>query len=98
MDGQPTDEERQRSKVITTFVKGHTIVQIPAAAGKRRVLLELLAQDFEPGVKYPEHEVNRVLMAWHADYAAWRRYLVEAELLDREAGLYWRCGGDVSVR
>jgi len=52
---------------------------------------------FEPGVKYPERDVNAILRAWHDDHAALRRYLVDEGLLDREGGQYWRSGGYVDV-
>ena len=52
---------------------------------------------FEPGVRYPEREVNALLAVWHADVAALRRYLVDEGFLTREAGVYWRSGGRVDV-
>ena len=51
----------------------------------------------EPGVRYPEREVNALLAVWHPDVAALRRYLVDEGLLTREAGVYWRSGGWVDV-
>ena len=35
--------------------------------------------------------------AFHPDFAALRRYLVEALFLEREDGVYWRIGGTVDV-
>ena len=52
---------------------------------------------FEPGVRYPEREVDAVLRAWHDDHAALRRYLVDEALLARENGVYWRVGGPVDM-
>jgi hypothetical protein len=83
--------------VLTAFVRDGRLVSIPAQQSKRRVVLEHLARVFEPGVRYPEREVNALLAVWHADYAALRRYLVDEGLLTREAGLYWRTGGYVDV-
>lgn len=90
-----SEEERRRRRVMSAFVKDGKIEQIPASQAKRLVLLEMLAQEFEPGVRYPESEVNEILARWHPDYAAWRRYLIEAVFLDRDGGFYWRCGGQV---
>lgn len=73
------------------------IVQIPTARSKRLMLLERLAQEFEPGRRYPERDVNKMLGVFHADYATLRRYLVDEGMLDREAGLYWRIGGTFEV-
>jgi hypothetical protein len=61
------------------------------------VVLEHIVLAFEPGVRYPEKEVNAVLRAWNDDYAALRRYLVDEQLLDRENNEYWRVGGYVDV-
>ena len=52
----------------------------------------LLAADAE-GVRYPERTVNTIFARRHADTAAWRRYLVDEEFLERRDGEYWRAGG-----
>jgi hypothetical protein len=39
--------------------------------------------------------VNHLLGALFDDYVALRRYLVDAGLLDRADGEYWRAGGPV---
>jgi len=83
--------------VLRTFLRDGRLVSIPAQHSKRRVVLEHLVHVFEPGVRYPEREVNALLAAWHPDVAALRRYLVDEELLTREAGVYWRSGGYVEV-
>lgn len=46
---------------------------------------------------YPEAEVNEILGAFHEDYAALRRYLVEEGFLMRETNVYWRSGGTFPV-
>lgn len=84
-------------KVLRTFVKDGRLVSIPAAHGKRLVILEWLAQRFEPGVRYRETMVNLLLGTAHADVAALRRYLVDEGYLDRADGEYWRSGGAVDV-
>lgn len=89
---QPDD----RRQVLNAFVHDGRIVSIPTAMPKRLVLLEWLAQLFEPGQRYTEAMVNLILGQRYADTAALRRYLVDHQLLDREAGMYWRCGGSVS--
>jgi hypothetical protein len=40
--------------------------------------------------------VNLMLGQAHPDTAALRRYMVDAEILTREHGEYWRSGGTVS--
>ncbi|MFC7573598.1 DUF2087 domain-containing protein [Klenkia terrae] len=73
------------------------LTSIPAHRGKRLVVLDHLVRVFEPGVRYPEREVNALLAVWHPDTAALRRYLVDEGLLSRDAGVYWRSGGTVEV-
>ena len=78
---------------LAPYFRDDRLVQIPRQRKKRLLLLDLLAQQFEPGVHYPEREVNDVLGRFHADTAALRRYLVDEEFMEREAGEYWRAGG-----
>ena len=89
------DEPGERRKVLDAFVVDGRITSIPAARGKRLVVLDWLAQDFEPGVRYDEREVNAIIQRRHDDAATLRRYLVDEHLLDRAAGVYWRIGGTV---
>ena len=85
-------------KILDTFFKDGRLVAIPARAGKRRVILEYIVCAFEPGVRYTEKEVNAVLRAFYEeDYVSLRRYLIDAELMDRADGVYWRTGGPVEV-
>lgn len=81
--------------VFEAFVRDGQIVSTPASHGKRLVLLDWLAQDFEPGHRYSEQRVNAVLAKRHPDTAMWRRYLVDDGFLDRRDGVYWRSGGTV---
>lgn len=92
----PAGVEPESARVLRAFVRDGRLVAIPTAHGKRQVVLDLLAQEFEVGSRYPEREVNRILRRWHDDTAALRRYLVDDGYLSREAGLYWRSGGTVS--
>jgi hypothetical protein len=94
---QPPQEYPGRAAVLRTFLRDGRVVRLPAARGKRRVLLEHIAAVFEPGVRYPERDVDAKLRAWHDDYATLRRYLVDEGLMAREAGVYWRIGGYVEV-
>jgi hypothetical protein len=82
-----------QAAVLRGFLVDGQLVSIPAARSKRMVLLDFLAQRFEPGRVYPEREVNRRLGAVHDDCAALRRYLVDEEFLERRGGFYWRAGG-----
>jgi hypothetical protein len=70
---------------------------MPRAGRKRQIVLEYLVTTFEPGVRYPEAEINAVLRSFWPDVAALRRYLVDAQLLERADGMYWRIGGPVEI-
>jgi hypothetical protein len=85
-------------RVLSNFLdvdgRLHTI---PTKHAKLLVVLDFLAQSFEPGLRYPEAQVNEILTEFHPDYAALRRYLVENGFLDRSDNVYWRSGGSVDV-
>jgi hypothetical protein len=89
------DPDATRAAVLRAFVVNGQLVSIPAAHGKRRVVLEHIVGLFEPGVRYPEREVDAVLRAWHPDHAALRRHLIDEDLMARDRGIYWRIGGPV---
>lgn len=90
-EGLP-DEAR---RVMDAFVAEGRLRSIPAARAKRLVVLDWLAQRFEPGRRYSEQMVNLILGQRHADTAALRRYMVDEGFLDRAAGEYWRSGGTI---
>jgi hypothetical protein len=73
-------------------MRGGRLTSIPASHSKRMVVLDRIAQQFEPGRRYPEPAVNEAIVAFHPDYATLRRYLVDEGFLQREAGFYWRSG------
>ena len=89
------DEPDETRKVLRAFVADGRLQSVPVAAAKRLVILDWLAQDFEPGETYSEKMVNLILGKRYADTAALRRYLVDQGYLDRADGQYWRSGGTV---
>jgi hypothetical protein len=94
---EPLDSDPSRAAVLRAFLRDGRLVRLPAARGKRRMVLEHIVAAFEPGVRYPEREVDATLRAWHDDYASLRRYLIDEGLMTREAGVYWRIGGYVEI-
>ncbi|MCC6456692.1 MAG: DUF2087 domain-containing protein [Caldilineaceae bacterium] len=82
--------ESSDEQILVTYVRGGKMIQYPAQQGKRLVLLRWLASHFEPGRAYSEHEVNEMLAGHSEDHATLRRYLVDTELLVRQAGIYQR--------
>ena len=92
--GAVDDEERT---VLRQYFRAGRLAEIPVRRSKRLIVLQRLALEFEVGVRYPERQVNRILEAFHPDFAALRRYLVDDGFLSRERGEYWRTGGRVDV-
>ena len=84
---------REERDILRRFFSGTRLVEIPTGQKKRTLVLERLAQEFEPGLRYQEQDVNFRLQLFHADYAALRRYMVDEGLLTRAEGVYWRTGG-----
>ena len=80
---------------LRPFLRDGRIVTMPARRARRLLLLDCVAQEFEPGRRYREAEVDAILKALADDHATLRRYLVDEELMSREAGIYWRTGGTV---
>jgi hypothetical protein len=91
------DAPTEVRKVLGVFVRDGRIVQIPTVRSKRLIVLDWLVQDFEVGRRYSEAMVNLIIGKRHPDTAAWRRYLVDEDMLSRESGEYWRSGGSVAT-
>ncbi|HLN70495.1 MAG TPA: DUF2087 domain-containing protein [Streptosporangiaceae bacterium] len=83
---------------LRAFVRDGRITAVPAKRTRRRLLLDQVAQAFEPGRRYPESAVDEILKAVFDDHCALRRYLVDESFLSRTAaGVYWRAGGTVDA-
>ena len=95
--GQHGDEPDDHQRVLDRAIVDGRIVKLPTKRSKRLIVLERLAQEFEPGVRYVERDVNGALRRFDDDVAALRRYLVDEGFLDRADGEYWRSGGRVEV-
>jgi hypothetical protein len=81
---------------LRPYVRDGRISVMPAKRAARLILLDQVAQAFEPGRRYQESAVNQILKSVYDDHAALRRYLVDEQLLSRTPeGTYWRSGGTV---
>jgi hypothetical protein len=89
--------EVEIAKVLRSYLRDGRLASMPRPGRKRQIVLDAVVQRFEPGRRYPEVDVNLVLREVWDDVAALRRYLVEAALLDRSGGQYWRIGGPVDI-
>jgi len=84
-------------KVLSQCFRDGRLVHLPRKRSKRLIVLDHLAQQFEPGIRYSERQVNSVLRHYDDDVATLRRYLIDNMFLDRAAGEYWRSGGTVDL-
>ena len=82
------EQDAYRKKVLETFFRHGRLVQIPSQMKKRIIVLEKIAESFEPEREYPEKEVNHILLDYHDDVASLRRGLIEHHLMSREKGIY----------
>ena len=92
--GAATEDE---AAVLRAFFREGRLTEIPAKASKRRIVLERIALEFEPGVHYDERTVNAMVGRFSLDHAAVRRALVDEGFLDRDHGDYWRRGGRIET-
>jgi ArsR family transcriptional regulator len=84
------EEDAYRDKVLRTFFQRGRLTGIPAQLKKRQIVIERLAEEFEPDRDYAEREVNPVLVEFHDDVATLRRGLIEHKLMERDHGIYRR--------
>ena len=84
------EEDAYRKKVLETFLSRGRLTQFPAQRSKQQVILERLAEEFEPDREYTEREVNRILVEFYDDVALLRRGLVSQGLMERAEGVYRR--------
>ena len=89
-DLQAQRDEAYRQHVLDSFFQDGRLKTIPAQRKKKRIVLQALAQQFEPQRIYPEGEVNSILARYHDDVCTLRRDLVGEGLLERDAQGYWR--------
>ncbi|MEV4999639.1 DUF2087 domain-containing protein [Nocardioides sp. LML1-1-1.1] len=87
----------ERQTLRRFFTPEGRLLDLPTRHLKRRVVLDRIAQRFEPGRRYDWREVDAILKEIHPDHAALRRYLVDDGFLTREDDVYWRSGGTFEV-
>jgi hypothetical protein len=81
---------------LRPFIRDGRITALPAKRPRRLLLLDQVAQAFEPGRRYPEPVVDEILKAVFDDHCTLRRCLVDESFLSRTPdGTYWRAGGTV---
>lgn len=95
--GEHLDEPDTHQPVLDRAIVDGRLVHLPTKRTKRLIVLERLAQEFEPGERYSERDVNGILRRFHDDTAMLRRHLVDEAMLDRADGEYWRIGGRIDI-
>ena len=83
-------DEAYRKKVLDTFFEYGKLKSTPTQKKKERIVLEELANAFEPDRKYTEREVNIILADYHDDFCTLRRDMIGEKLLARDHQIYWR--------
>ena len=89
-DLQQQRDAKYRQKVIDAFFEYGKLKSIPAQQKKRRIVLEVIAEQFERGKIYPEREVNLIIADFHEDFCTIRRDMIGEHLMERDARGYWR--------
>ncbi len=89
-DEKASDFDRQVVKKYSS--PDGRLMEIPTQEERLMAILRHIVQVFEPGRHYTEKQVNQALTRFHEDYASLRRYLVDRQLISREAtgASYWR--------
>lgn len=90
-DAHPEQEERikkYREKVINIFMKNGSLIKMPAQYKKRRIILEKIAENFQPEKVYTELEIDNIIKESFDDYCAIRRYFIDEGIMQRKNGLY----------
>ena len=89
-DTQAQRDAAYRQKVIDSFFEYGKLKSIPVQRKKERIILEVIAEQFEFDRTYTEREVNLIIADFHDDFCTLRRDMISEKLLQRENGTYWK--------
>ncbi len=84
------DAEDWERKVLSNFMDGERIKEIPTARKKRWAILKWLAGRFDPDVEYTENQLNEIIKRHHWDTATLRRDMIGYRMLARNQSIYRR--------
>lgn len=85
---QKEREDKYTQSVLTAFFKYGKLISIPVQHKKRKIILEKIAQSFEPSREYTEKEVNLIIADFHDDFCTLRRELIAFKIMERDHGIY----------
>ena len=83
-------EQAYRQRVLSRCFEHGRLLEIPRRRKRRQIVLEQLADLFEPDRAYHEQEVDKLLGAFFTDACALRCALVDERLLARAQDTYTR--------
>jgi predicted transcriptional regulator len=84
------DADDWEREVLSNFMDGERLKDIPVARKKRWAILKWLASRFDPEVEYSENQLNESLKRHHWDTATLRREMIGYRMLSRNKGIYRR--------
>jgi DNA-binding transcriptional ArsR family regulator len=87
---EDVDTEAWESKVLSTYVEGDCLKEIPISRKKRLVILKWLASKFEIGVNYSENTMNEIIQQYHPDSNTLSRDLVGYQFMQIDNEIYRR--------
>ena len=84
------DAEDWERRVLSNFMDGERIKDIPTTRKKRWAILRWLAARFNTEASYTENQLNEIIKRHHWDTATLRREMVGYRMLARSKGIYRR--------
>ncbi len=86
----------ERAKTLGRFLKDGKLVSFPSGLKRQVWVVEEVARQFQPGLRYTERQVDSILKEiYEYDHCTLRRYLVDLNFLKRAEGVYWREVGNL---
>lgn len=89
MSIQVQRENEYREKVLKNHFEYGKLKSIPVQRKKRLIVLEKIAEQFEPDRIYAEKEVNLIIADFHDDFCTLRREMIAEGLMERDKNQYW---------
>lgn len=84
------DAEDWERKVLSNFMDGERIKDIPTTRKKRWVILKWLVGRVDSDASYTENQLNEIIKRYHWDTATLRREMIGYRMLARNKGIYRR--------
>ncbi len=84
------DAEDWERKVLSNFMDGEHIKDIPTTRKKRWAILKWLVARFDAAAEYSENQLNEIIKRHHWDTATLRREMIGYRMLSRSKGIYRR--------